>query len=99
MVATDNAICVPGNHDYKLLRHLKGQKVTINHGLDKTLAELEPLADTELLSLKTFLHDIVHARCKGVVDDVAFVLLGDRPHGWRVMSHHHRCTVEILAAL
>ena len=59
MVATDNAICVPGNHDYKLLRHLKGQKVTINHGLDKTLAELEALADTELFSLKTFLHDLV----------------------------------------
>ena len=59
MVATDNAICVPGNHDYKLLRHLKGQKITINHGLDKTLAELEALADTELLSLKTFLHDLV----------------------------------------
>jgi protein phosphatase len=59
MVATDNAICVPGNHDYKLLRHLKGQKVTVNHGLDKTLAELESLDETELLSLKTFLYNLV----------------------------------------
>jgi protein phosphatase len=59
MVKTDNALCVPGNHDYKLLRHLKGQKVTINHGLDKTLAELETLDETKLLSLKTFLYSLV----------------------------------------
>jgi protein phosphatase len=59
MVKTDNALCVPGNHDYKLLRHLKGQKVTINHGLDKTLAELESLDETERKSLQAFLYSLV----------------------------------------
>jgi protein phosphatase len=59
MVAAESALCVPGNHDYKLLRQLKGQKVTINHGLDKTLAELEALDDTERQSLQSFLTGLV----------------------------------------
>jgi protein phosphatase len=59
MVAAESALCVPGNHDYKLLRQLKGQKVTINHGLDKTLAELEAIDDTERQSLQSFLTELV----------------------------------------
>jgi protein phosphatase len=31
-----------GNHDFKLLRHLRGKKVTVTHGLDRTLEQLEP---------------------------------------------------------
>ena len=34
------AICVPGNHETKLLRHLRGRKVTETHGLGETLAQL-----------------------------------------------------------
>jgi protein phosphatase len=59
MVIAESALCVPGNHDYKLLRQLKGQKVTINHGLDKTLAELESLDETERQSLQSFLTGLV----------------------------------------
>ncbi len=59
MVTAESALCVPGNHDYKLLRQLKGQKVTINHGLDKTLAELEALDETERQSLQSFLTGLV----------------------------------------
>ncbi len=59
MVAAESALCVPGNHDYKLLRQLKGQKVTINHGLDKTIAELESLNETESQSLQSFLTGLV----------------------------------------
>ena len=46
MVRDGSALCVPGNHDIKLLRHLNGKKVTVNHGLGETLAqmELEPAA-------------------------------------------------------
>src|SRR5262249_58016421 len=36
------ALCVMGNHDFKLLRHLRGKKVTVTHGLDRTLEQLEP---------------------------------------------------------
>ncbi len=59
MITAESALCVPGNHDYKLLRQLKGQKVTINHGLDKTLAELEALDETERQSLQSFLTGLV----------------------------------------
>lgn len=41
MVANDFALCVPGNHDDKLLRHLGGKQVQIAHGLERTVAELE----------------------------------------------------------
>jgi protein phosphatase len=35
------AFCVQGNHDNKLFRALKGNDVTVSHGLELTLAELE----------------------------------------------------------
>jgi protein phosphatase len=41
MVAADKARCVPGNHDIKLMRKLKGRKVQITHGLAESLAQLE----------------------------------------------------------
>lgn len=45
MVASGNAMCVPGNHDIKLLRQLRGKNVQITHGLANTLAEIEGLPD------------------------------------------------------
>lgn len=41
MVATGDALCVPGNHDVKLMRKLRGKTVQITHGLAETLAQLE----------------------------------------------------------
>lgn len=41
MVADGNALCVPGNHDMKLVRKLKGKQVQITHGLAESLAQLE----------------------------------------------------------
>lgn len=43
MVASGFAYCVPGNHDVKLMRKLRGKDVRIAHGLAKTLAEIEAL--------------------------------------------------------
>ena len=40
-VADGRALCVPGNHENKLLRKLRGRNVQINHGLAETLAQLE----------------------------------------------------------
>jgi protein phosphatase len=45
MVVAGAALCVPGNHDMKLLRKLRGRDVQITHGLAQTLAEIEALAD------------------------------------------------------
>ena len=41
MVSAGQALAVPGNHDVKLCRALRGKNVQLTHGLDKTLAELE----------------------------------------------------------
>ncbi len=41
MVADGAALCVPGNHDVKLLRKLRGHDVRIAHGLARTLEQLE----------------------------------------------------------
>ena len=41
MVATGNALCVPGNHDTRLVRKLRGRDVQLTHGLAETLAQLE----------------------------------------------------------
>ncbi len=47
MVLAGTALCVPGNHDVKLLRKLRGKDVRISHGLERTLAEIDALPETE----------------------------------------------------
>lgn len=41
MVSDGNALCVPGNHENKLGRYLKGRKVQQTHGLAETIVQLE----------------------------------------------------------
>ena len=41
MVKSGSAYAVPGNHDVKLLRYLRGKNVQQTHGLDATVSELE----------------------------------------------------------
>src|SRR5262245_61130992 len=43
MVRIGSALCVPGNHDMKLMRKLRGRQVQVTHGLANTLAEIEAL--------------------------------------------------------
>lgn len=45
MVEAGHALCVPGNHDMKLVRRLKGRNVRITHGLKETLEEMENLPE------------------------------------------------------
>jgi len=40
MVAGGTALCVPGNHDDKLLRRLRGRPVVVAHGLQQSLDSL-----------------------------------------------------------
>jgi protein phosphatase len=40
MVDDGDALCVPGNHEAKLLRALRGRNVTVSHGLAESLAQL-----------------------------------------------------------
>jgi protein phosphatase len=41
MVQQETALCVPGNHDVKLLRKLRGKNVQVTHGLAESIAQLE----------------------------------------------------------
>lgn len=45
MVELGSALCVPGNHDMKLLRKLRGRNVQITHGLAESLAEIDALPE------------------------------------------------------
>ncbi len=59
MVATGTAICVPGNHDVKLVKALKGKNDQVTHGLAESLEQLQ----TELPEFKAqvaqFLDELV----------------------------------------
>jgi protein phosphatase len=45
MVHFGSALCVPGNHDMKLMRKLRGKEVQIAHGLANSLAEIDALSE------------------------------------------------------
>ncbi len=57
MIQAGNALCVPGNHDIKFMRKLRGKNVQITHGLDKSIAELD-----------SFDESIRSHCCKGIAD-------------------------------
>jgi protein phosphatase len=58
MVERGSAFAVPGNHDQKLVRALRGRDVKIAHGLDRSLAELDAHPD-ERDDVATFLDSLV----------------------------------------
>ena len=41
MQKSGKALCVPGNHDMKLIRALRGRNVNLTHGLAESLSQLE----------------------------------------------------------
>jgi len=41
MMAAGDALCVPGNHEEKLLKALRGRDVRVSHGLAESLQQLE----------------------------------------------------------
>ncbi len=59
MVSAGTALCVPGNHDVKLLRKLRGKDVQITHGLAETLAQLEGETPEFVGEVRTFLDGLV----------------------------------------
>ncbi|HEY0018184.1 MAG TPA: polynucleotide kinase-phosphatase [Longimicrobium sp.] len=59
MVQAGSALAVPGNHDVKLVRALRGRDVRITHGLDRSLAELEGEAPDFRTAVAEFLDKLV----------------------------------------
>jgi protein phosphatase len=58
MVKAGTALCLPGNHDHKLLRKLNGRNVQINHGLPETLEQLGEESSEFLVEVKEFLESL-----------------------------------------
>ena len=59
MVESGHALCVPGNHDIKLLRKLRGKDVQITHGLTDSVAQLEKEPPEFRKKISEFLDDLV----------------------------------------
>jgi protein phosphatase len=47
MVSAGSALCVPGNHDVKLTELLKTGKGNLNHGRDRSMAQIEALSEKD----------------------------------------------------
>src|SRR5207302_7129448 len=41
MIQRGDALCIPGNHDVKLMRKLRGRNIQVTHGLEETLKQFE----------------------------------------------------------
>jgi polynucleotide kinase-phosphatase len=59
MSEAGTALSVPGNHDIKLKRKLEGRDVTVSHGLDRTLQELEQQTPEFRADVQRFLDGLV----------------------------------------
>jgi protein phosphatase len=59
MVEAGTALCVPGNHDMKLMRKMRGRNVQITHGLAESLAQLEREPEEFRQKVAAFIDDRV----------------------------------------
>jgi protein phosphatase len=59
MVADGTAFCVPGNHDMKLMRKLKGRDVQLTHGLADSVQQLDKETPEFKQAVAKFLDDLV----------------------------------------
>ncbi|MFC7218357.1 polynucleotide kinase-phosphatase [Streptomyces polyrhachis] len=91
MVAAGSALCVPGNHENKLGRWLKGRKVQHTHGLAESIEQLEPQSEEFRAQVARFLDGLVsHYVLDGGALVVSHAGLPEKYHGrtsGRVRSH------------
>jgi len=59
MVAEGTALCVPGNHDMKLMKKLKGRDVQMTHGLADSVQQLDKESSEFKQAVIKFLDDLV----------------------------------------
>ena len=59
MVAAGDAFCVPGNHENKLLRALRGRNVQVTHGLAESLAQLAAEPDEFRAAAERFMDGLI----------------------------------------
>lgn len=82
MVKSGSAFCITGNHDEKLNKFLSGKNVLLNHGLDKTVQQLQSTSKEFQREVKDFLYGLI---AHYVLDDgklvVAHAGLPEEMHG------------------
>ncbi len=82
MSEAGTALCIPGNHEAKLLRKLGGRDVKLTHGLAETMAQLESRPSEWVERIRNFLDGLVSHY---VLDDgklvVAHAGLKEELHG------------------
>jgi protein phosphatase len=59
MVQSNSGLCVPGNHDTKLLRKLRGRDVQITHGLAESLEQLDKESPSFKDEVATFIDGLI----------------------------------------
>ncbi|QNS03613.1 polynucleotide kinase-phosphatase [Streptomyces xanthii] len=91
MVKAGTALCVPGNHENKLERWLKGRNVQHTHGLAETIQQLEKESEEFRTEVREFVHGLVsHYVLDGGKLVVCHAGLPEQYHGrtsGRVRSH------------
>ncbi|WP_406185373.1 polynucleotide kinase-phosphatase [Streptomyces sp. NBC_01006] len=91
MVGSGNALCVPGNHENKLGRYLKGSKVQQTHGLAETIEQLGREPEEFVQEVREFIRGLVsHYVLDGGKLVVCHAGLPEKYHGrtsGRVRSH------------
>ncbi|WP_405963089.1 polynucleotide kinase-phosphatase [Streptomyces sp. NBC_00723] len=91
MVKSGNALCVPGNHENKYGRHLRGRKVQHTHGLAETIEQMEGESEEFRSEVREFIDGLVsHYVLDGGRLVVCHAGLPEKYHGrtsGRVRSH------------
>jgi protein phosphatase len=82
MVAAGTAFCVPGNHEAKLLKALRGKNVKRSHGLDASMEQLEQETEAFRAQVDRFIDGLIsHYVLDGGRLVVAHAGLIERYHG------------------
>ncbi|WP_405883102.1 polynucleotide kinase-phosphatase [Streptomyces sp. NBC_01136] len=91
MVGSGNALCVPGNHENKYGRYLKGRKVQHTYGLAETIEQMEGESEEFRKQVREFVDGLVsHYVLDGGRLVVCHAGLPEKYHGrtsGRVRSH------------
>ncbi|MFJ9706546.1 polynucleotide kinase-phosphatase [Streptomyces sp. NPDC101234] len=91
MVRSGNALCVPGNHENKYGRYLKGRKVQHTHGLAETIEQMDGESEEFTQQVREFIDGLVsHYVLDGGKLVVCHAGLPEKYHGrtsGRVRSH------------
>ncbi|MEL7336917.1 MAG: metallophosphoesterase, partial [Planctomycetota bacterium] len=75
MVRDSHAMCVPGNHDVKLLRWLRGASVRVKYGLQQSIDDIESMPEAQRALFKETMAQFIDSMVSHyVLDDGRLVI-------------------------